>query len=114
MRTMIKQALPSVWGQKLLAVSDQMWSPNSMRRERPSIIYLEIFSFMIKVRNTVYKCCWVNESVKLSINWLIDETGKYKTGKCTVDYFLQIANKYGIELSDISIAAIREKVLPSG
>lgn len=44
----------------------------------------------------------------------LDETGKYKTGKCSVDYFVQTASKYGIELSDDSIREIREKTLPGG
>lgn len=43
---------------------------------------------------------------------LIDETGKYKTGKCTVDYFVQAAFKFGIELSQDSISCIKDRTIP--
>lgn len=42
----------------------------------------------------------------------VDEIGKYKTGKCTIEYFLAAAAKHGIELSDASVSTLREKVLP--
>lgn len=42
----------------------------------------------------------------------IDETGKYKTGKCSVDFFVQTAFKFGIELSHDSIQAIKDRAIP--
>lgn len=48
----------------------------------------------------------------VSSNSALDSTGKYKTGKCTIEYFLNTAQSYGIALSGSSMRALREKVLP--
>lgn len=42
----------------------------------------------------------------------IDETGKYKTNKCSAELFLYTCQKYGIDVTDQMRDAVREKVLP--
>lgn len=41
----------------------------------------------------------------------IDETGKYKTNKCTIELFIQTAQKYGIECTDNIRDGLRERVI---
>jgi|LauGreDrversion4_2_1035121.scaffolds.fasta_scaffold1149518_1 hypothetical protein len=48
------------------------------------------------------------------ISPIIDETGKYKTGKCSVELFLFTCQKHGIEVNDQIRDGVREKVLPGG
>ena len=42
----------------------------------------------------------------------VDETGKYKTNKCTVELFMITLQKHGIEVTEAIRDGIREKVLP--
>jgi len=42
----------------------------------------------------------------------IDETGKYKTNKCTLDLFLSLAHKHGIEGTDSLRDGLKERVIP--
>jgi hypothetical protein len=42
----------------------------------------------------------------------IDETGKYKTNKCTIELFIQTAQKYGIECIDNIRDGLRDRVIP--
>jgi len=69
------------------------------------------FDFGVKRENNSF-CITNLLTVIFCLN--VDETGKYKTGKCSVEYFVQTANKYGIDLSEESVRAIREKALPGG
>lgn len=41
----------------------------------------------------------------------IDETGKYKTNKCSVELFLSTCHKHGIDINDQIRDAVREKVI---
>jgi len=41
----------------------------------------------------------------------IDETGKYKTNKCSVELFLSTCQKHGIDINDQIRDAVREKVI---
>jgi hypothetical protein len=41
----------------------------------------------------------------------IDETGKYKTNKCTIELFIQTAQKHGIECTDNIRDGLRERVI---
>ncbi len=43
--------------------------------------------------------------------FLDNTTGKYKTGKCSVDYFIEIARKYGIELGEMGQRYLKERVI---
>jgi len=44
----------------------------------------------------------------------LDETGKYKTEKCTIDLFVSTAKRFGIEFPEPSLHFLREKTLPGG
>ena len=83
------QTQPAVW----LAAIKEEWittlSPNLMRKDVSSIISLEICSFKTKVL-----------TFKPNKNVIIDETGKYKTGKCSIELFFSVAHKNGIELTE--------------
>ena len=45
-------------------------------------------------------------------NGVIDETGKYKTSKCTIDLFLTLAQKHGIESSEMLKDGLKDRVIP--
>lgn len=47
-------------------------------------------------------------------NKFVDETGKYKTNKCSLELFFVTCQKHGIEVTEQIREAVREKILPGG
>ena len=45
-------------------------------------------------------------------NLCVDETGKYKTNKCSAEMFFFTCQKHGIEVNDQIREGVRGKVLP--
>jgi hypothetical protein len=41
-----------------------------------------------------------------------DETGKYKTNKCTIELFLSTAAKHGIEATENIRDGLKERTIP--